>query len=325
VIRAAATIELDAAAREALTAALAPAAELVAADESTGDPDAEILIAHTPPPSRAAFPRLRWIQLTLAGVDHVDLDASWDGVTITTASGLYTAAIAEYVIASLFFCAQHVPARLARAQARDWDDRWSLSGAPLAGSVIALVGYGSIGREIARLAAALRMRVIAVKADPDVRAASGFAEAGTGDPDGSLPERIVGIAELPAVAAEADWVVLSLPLTPATRQLVDADVLACIRPHAWLVNVGRGAVVDEDALLGALETRSLGGAVLDVFAQEPLPPAHPLWSAPNAVLTPHISGGLERWDVLGEMVRQNLARLTAGQPLLNVVDRLRGY
>jgi phosphoglycerate dehydrogenase-like enzyme len=325
VIRAVATVELDDGARAALTAALAPDAVLADAEASSGDADAEILIAHTPPASRAGFPRVRWIQLMTAGVDHVALDPSWDGVAITTASGLFTVPIAEYVIGSLFFCAQRVSARLAHAQTRNWDDRWALSGTPLAGSTLVLVGYGSIGREIARLATAFRMRIIAVKARPEVRVASGFSELGTGDPDGSLPDEIVPDARLVEAVADADWVVLSLPLTAHTRGLFGAEAIAAMRPHAWLVNVGRGAVVDEDALLVALEAREIAGAVLDVFSQEPLPPAHPLWAAPNAMLTPHISGGLERFDVLGEIVRQNLARLIAGEPLLNAVDRVRGY
>ena len=169
------------------------------------------------------------------------------------------------------------------------------------------------------------MRVIAVKARPDALPASGFAEPGTGDPDGSLPEAVVGIDRLAEVAARADWLVISLPLTEQTRHLVDARVLASMGSGSWLVNVGRGAVVDEAALVEALERRAIGGAVLDVFAQEPLPPEHPLWSAPNTVITPHISGALERFDVLGEIVAQNLRRLLAGEPLLNVVEPARGY
>jgi phosphoglycerate dehydrogenase-like enzyme len=327
VIRAATTIELDADARAALDAALAPDATLHLLDPQApaADPEAEILISHTPPAARDGFPRVRWIQLITSGVDHVELDASWDGVTITTASGLFTVPIAEYVIGSLFFVAQHVPARLARAEARDWTDRWELSGTPLAGSTIVLLGYGSIGREIARLASALRMRIIAVKARPDLLEATGFAEPGTGDPDGSLPDEIVGIGNLAEVVGKADWLVSSLPLTDRTRALVDEKVIAAMRPGAWLINVGRGAVVDEDALVRALHAGAIGGAVLDVFSQEPLPPDHPLWSAPNAVLTAHISGGLERFEVLGEIVRQNLARLRRGEPLLNAVDRVRGY
>jgi phosphoglycerate dehydrogenase-like enzyme len=327
VIRALTTLELDPAAWDALSAALAPAADLrrVEAAPQLADAEAEILITDDPPVSRAGLPRLRWLQLTTAGVDHLELDRSWDGVTITTASGLFTPSIAEFVIGSIFFCAQQVPKRLARAAARSWDDRWGLSGRPIAGSTIVLLGYGSIGREVARLAAALRMRIIAVKARPDELAASGFSEAGTGDPDGSLPEQVVGIDRLAEVVALADWFVITLPLTDETRHLVDASVLATMRPDAWLVNVGRGAVVDEGALVEVLERRAIAGAVLDVFAEEPLPPDHPLWSTPNTVITPHISGALERWGVFAEIVGQNVPRLLAGEPLVNAIDPSRGY
>ncbi|MDX6564511.1 MAG: hypothetical protein QOE10_173 [Gaiellales bacterium] len=326
-IRAVATLDIDGPARASLSAALAPYASLrmLEANAHLADSEAEILIAHSPPAGRAGLPRLRWLQLTTAGIDHLQFDHSWDGVTITTASGLFTSAIAEYVIGSLFFCAQRVPARLSQARARSWEDRWDLSGRPLAGSTLVLVGYGSIGREVARLASALRMRIIAVKARPDVLAASGFVEAGTGDPDGSLPEQVVGNGRLAEITALADWLVISLPLTERTRHLVDARVLAAMQPGAWLVNVGRGAVVDESALVEALENRAFGGAILDVFSEEPLPRDHPLWSTPNTVVTPHISGGLERFDVLGQIVARNMRRLLSGEPLLNAIDRARGY
>jgi phosphoglycerate dehydrogenase-like enzyme len=169
------------------------------------------------------------------------------------------------------------------------------------------------------------MRVVAVKARPDQRAFHGFAEPGTGDPDGSLPEAIVGTDRLAEVVAGADWVVISLPITDATRHLVDAAVLDAMPEDAWLVNVGRGAVVDEDALVAALHAGAIGGAVLDVFSEEPLPAEHPLWSAPNTVLTPHISGGPNRFDVLAGLVGENLRRLLAGERLVNETTLARGY
>jgi phosphoglycerate dehydrogenase-like enzyme len=327
VIRAVTTLEFDPAARSALSAALAPEATLhvLAETASLEDPDAEILLAHTPPASRLGLPRLRWLQLTTAGIDHLHLDGSWRGTQVTTAAGLFTVPIAEYAIGAVFFTAQNVLARLAQAQARSWQDRWVLSGRPLAGSTIVLLGYGSIGREIARLASALRMRIIAVKANPGALEFQGFAEAGTGDPDGSLPVRVVGIECLSEVVAEAQWVVVSLPLTERTRHVVDAAVLAAMRRDAWLVNVGRGAVIDEAALVDALAAEGIGGAILDVFSQEPLPPDHALWSSPNAVITPHISGGLERFDVLADLLAQNVRRLAAGEPLLNAIGLERGY
>jgi phosphoglycerate dehydrogenase-like enzyme len=321
------TLDLDDDARATLAAALAPNATLdvVRHSDDIAHPDAEVLLAHTVPKSRAGLPRLRLLQLTTAGVDHIDLGESWKGMPVATASGLFSVPIAEYVIGALFFIAQQVPARLDNARAHSWHDRWRLSGRPLAGTTMVLVGYGSIGREVARLAAALRIRIIAVKARPEARAAEGFEEPGTGDPDGSLPESIVGVDRLAEAVAQADWIVLSLPLTQRTRTLVDADVLAAVRDDAWLINVGRGAVVDEAALLGLLEARAIGGAVLDVFSEEPLPPEHPFWSAPGTVVTPHISGGLERPEVLAELIGQNVRRLAAGEPLLNVLAPARGY
>jgi phosphoglycerate dehydrogenase-like enzyme len=327
VIRVISTLELDDDARATLARAIAPYAtfEVVADRDDLADAEAELLLARVPPQSRIGLPRLRVLQLVSAGVDHVRLDASWDGTMVATASGLFSVPMAEYVLGSIFLVAQHVPARLEQARAHSWADRWALSGRLLAGTTMVLVGYGSIGREIARLARPLRMRIVAVKARPGARAAEGFDETGTGDPDGSLPDEIVGGEQLVEVVRTADWVVVSLPLTDRTRHLVDASVLAAMREDAWLVNVGRGAVVEEHALLEALEARTIGGAVLDVFSEEPLPPGHPLWSAPNALITPHISGGLERADLLGELLAENVRRLVRDEPLLNVVDPERGY
>jgi phosphoglycerate dehydrogenase-like enzyme len=320
------TLELDEGGRAAFSEALTPHAtlELRPGVADPADPEAEVLVAHTPPVSRAGLPRLRWLQLASAGFDHIRVDGSWDGVVTTTASGVFTPPIAEYVMASLLHVAQQVDARVAAA-AGSWDEPYRLSGIPLVGNTVVLVGYGSIGREVARLARAFRMRVVAVKARPDQRAFRGFAEPGTGDPDGSLPEAIVGNDRLAAVVAEADWVVISLPGTDQTRHLVDAAVLDAMPSGAWLVNVGRGTVVDEDALVAALHARSIGGAVLDVFSQEPLPEGHPLWSVPNAILTPHISGGPNRFEVLAGLTAENLRRLLAGEPLLNEAALARGY
>jgi len=326
VIRVLTTLELDEHARSVLATAIAPHATLhvIPDSDEPQDPEAELLLVHRPPASRAGLPRLRCLQLDTAGVDHLDVQA-WEGVTIATASGLFSAPIAEYVLGALFQVSQHVEERLAQARERSWHDRWRLSGKSLAGTTLVLVGYGSIGREIARLARPLRMRIVAVKARPDALAASGFDEAGTGDPDGSLPDLVVGVDRLADVVAEADWVVVSLPLTARTRRLLDAEVLAALRPDAWLVNVGRGAVVDEAALLALLERRAIGGAVLDVFSDEPLPPEHALWSAPNAIVTPHVSGGLSRIPVLAELLGANVRRLATGETLVNELDPVRGY
>lgn len=310
-------------------AACAPGLSIVAVDPaalpSLDDPDAEILLAPQLPPTRPRLPRLRWVQLTTAGIDHLALDNSWDGVTITTASGLYTVPIAEYVMGAVIQAAQMMRARERWRETRSWEPRWHLGGHALRGATMVVLGYGSIGREVARLADAFGMRVVAIKADPDRRAHDGFRESGTGDPDGRIPARICADAALATEAAAADYLVITVPLTPATRGMVDAAVLGALPPHAWVVNVGRGAVVDEGALIEALARERIAGASLDVFAVEPLPTDHPLWALPNVVLTPHISGRLERWDVFADLVLDNLRRLDEGGALDHAVGRARGY
>jgi phosphoglycerate dehydrogenase-like enzyme len=171
------------------------------------------------------------------------------------------------------------------------------------------VGLGDIGRTIARRALALGVRVVGVSRSG--RRVPGIA-------------RVYRAAALPRALAEGDVVVLVLPLTPHTRGLVDARTLAVMKPDAWLVNIGRGALVDEDALLAALRERRIGGAILDVFATEPLPAGHALWALDNVVVTPHISGP-DLPGALASVFNDNLVRFLAGRPLRHVVDRRRGY
>jgi phosphoglycerate dehydrogenase-like enzyme len=168
------------------------------------------------------------------------------------------------------------------------------------------------------------MRVLAVTARPERRTDESFRVRGTGDPDGSIPERIVGLDRLIETVAEADFVAVTVPLTPASRGLVSGRVLAALRSDAWIINTGRGPVIDQGALLEALGQHRIGGAVLDVFDQEPLPAASPLWITPGAILTPHVSGS-ETGTALRDLVAENVGRFTSGQNLINIVDPIRGY
>jgi len=191
-----------------------------------------------------------------------------------------------------------------------------------------VVGYGSVGREVARIARALGVRVVAAKSDPETRADPGYREEGVGDPDGTIPEAIVGFDGIRDAVGDADFVVIAAPLTPRTRGLVGPELLARMRPTAWLINVGRGGHVDEAALLAALRDRRIAGAVLDVFADEPLPAASPLWALPNVIVTPHlagVAGPVQFWASAAGLLSENLRRYAAGEPLLNVVDPRRGY
>ena len=312
--------------------ALAPDLEVVdvSADatfdvNALDDREVEAILGAGPPVDLRRTPKLRWLQVRSAGVDHLAADAPWrKGLIVTNAKGVFAVPMAEYVSGMVLRIHQPGAAWAANQAAHRWP---AFEDAPLAtvirGRTAAIVGYGSIGREVARQLSALGLRIIAVKSRPDVRTDLAFRVPGTGDPDGTLPERIVGLDGLVEAAREADVIVLTTPLTDASRNLIDATVLAALPAHAWLINVSRGALVNEVALLDALNGGRLAGAVLDVFDQEPLPPGHPLWDAPNVIVTPHASGATLQF--IDELILENVGRYLAGVPLLNVVDPVLGY
>jgi phosphoglycerate dehydrogenase-like enzyme len=293
--------------------------------DALADPALEAIVGRRVPGDLSRVPALRWLQVGSAGVDHLADDPPWQhGITVTNARGVYAVPIAEYVTGAILRI-NHPIARWAADQAAH---RWKTEDdEPLPevvrGSTAVLVGYGSIGREVARQLAAIGLRILAVKPRPELLVDASYRVPGTGDPDGSIPERIVGLDGLLDAVSEADYLVLTLPLTAESRHLVDARVLAVLRRSAWLVNVSRGALVDEDALLDALSAGRLAGAVLDVFGQEPLPPDSPLWAAPNVLISPHVSGATNRFR--DDLFVENVRRYLAGEPLLNRVDPDRGY
>ncbi len=270
--------------------------------------DAEILYAWKLPPylyQRAS--RLRWIQVMGAGVDWALVPELPPGVVVTRAPGIFGPWMAEYVVGWCSWVTQRVETYREAQRQRRWLDH-VLPGR-LRGATLTIVGLGDIGRSIARVARALGMRVLGV-----TRSGRPVREA----------ERVYRVAHLARALAEADFVVVLLPLTPATAGLVGVDALAAMKPTAWLLSIGRGAVVDEAALLAALTQRHIAGAVLDVFASEPLPPHHPLWRLDNVVITPHISGPSTPEEI-APVFNDNLVRYLAGRPLRHVVDRKKGY
>src|SRR5215472_1671213 len=287
------------------------------------DDEVEVLIAGNLPKSA---PELRWLQSPTAGVEHL-VGKIPPGVVLTNAKGVFAVPIAEYVMWSMLQAAQDAEARRHLQQARRWPEHEdAFLGRRLRGLTAVVAGYGSAGREVARLANAFGMRVIAVKARPEITEDDGFRVPGTGDPKGVIPERILGVDRLAEAAREADFLILAMPSTSRNRSLVGRDVLVALPAGAWVVNVGRGAVLDEAALVEALRDGRLGGAVLDVFAQEPLTQRSPLWELPNMIVTPHVSGA----DAVGranliELICINLRRYLAHEPLLNVVDIAREY
>lgn len=288
----------------------------------------EVLLSDYVPTDLAGWPRLRWLQYSGAGVDELTEVAPWRrGVLVTTASGGNAVAIGEYVLGWLLYLSQQIGDLLENQRQRSWaTTRQGLVGHTLRGRTLALVGYGSVGREVARLAHAFGVRILAVKARPGDHRDPGFRWPGTGDPEGSIPDRIVGVERLGEVVGQADYVVVAAPLTPATRHTLGREVLAALRRDAWLINVGRGDIFEEPALLKALRAKRFSGAILDVAWREPLEASSPLWTMPNVIVTPHVAGmSGTTWDALTELFVENLGRYVAGAPLLNLVDADRGY
>jgi phosphoglycerate dehydrogenase-like enzyme len=292
--------------------------------EGLADPEVEIIVGRRAPADLTRVPGLRWLQVGSAGVDHLAADPPWaKGITVTNARGVFSVQIGEYVSGAVLRINQPIVRWATDQASHHWPDDDEPLPSIVRGQHAVLVGYGSVGREVARQLSALGLRITAVKPRPDVRQDASYRVPGTGDPDGSIPERILGVDALSRVAREADYLVLTLPRTPESRGIVGPAVLAALPATAWLINVSRGGLVDEAALIDTLRSGRLAGAVLDVVDEEPLPTNHPLWDAPNLTITPHVSGATARFR--DDLVLENVRRYLAGEPLLNPVDPERGY
>ena len=283
---------------------------------------------HTPLDVLERAPRLRWLQLHSAGADHIlEHPIMTSDVAVTTASGIHATPIAEYVFASILAHRWRVPLWThCQREARWPSDRWNLYARPeLRDSTLGIVGYGSIGREVGRLGKAFGMQVLALRRSTG-REERGYAVEDTGDPDGTLPERFYPPESLHEMLAKSDYVVIALPLTPDTTHFIGEAELRAMKPNAYLVNIARGAIVDEGALVQALKEGWIAGAGLDVFEEEPLPADSPLWAQENALISPHVAGFTPRYDErAAALFAANLTRYLAGEPFLNLVDKNRGY
>jgi phosphoglycerate dehydrogenase-like enzyme len=256
-------------------------------------------------------PKLRWVHTFSAGVDrYVPELAQYPQVTLTNNTGAYDVPIAEHVIAMIFAAAKRVPEHLAAQSRHEWQRE--VPHAEVRDATLVILGMGSIGTELARLASGVGMRVVGVRRDAG-RSAPGV-------------DRVVSPDRFVEVARHADYLAVTAALTPLTRGMVSADVLRALKPTAWVINIARGPIVDEAALVAALQEKRIAGAALDVFDTEPLPATSPLWSCENAILTPHISNSSPKVRERSlALVAENVRRFKAGEPLLNVVDRAIGY
>jgi phosphoglycerate dehydrogenase-like enzyme len=305
--------------------AAAPGARLVSVSlEGLSDSpldDVEVLLRGPMPAASfdrllARCPRLSWVHSATAGVERLlTAEAAGRGLTITNARGVFSEPIAEYTMMMILAVVRRLPELMELQRERTWQP---LPARELRQVTVGIVGLGSIGRAVARLASAFGARVIATRRDPD------RGDGGEPIPDGL--DRILSHDQLPELLAASDFVVLALPLTSTTDKLMDARRLAQMKRSAWLINVARGRLVDQSALLRALRNGSLGGAILDTLWEEPLPPGSPLWDAPGLIITPHTSWSSGRvLDRSIELFCENLARFRDGRELLNIVDPEAGY
>ncbi len=262
-------------------------------------------------------PELRWVQLTSAGVDWLlDGRLAQSGITITTASGIHSVPIGEYVMAVMLAFAKGLPGAMRAQGERTWRPYLADE---LHGKTAGIIGLGAIGGYVAKLAKANGMRVMAVRRSAERRSTGD--EAGFSDVDELLPP-----SDLPYLLSEADYVVIAVPLTSESRGLIGERELRTMKPTARIINIARGAIIEEATLVRALKEGWIAGAALDVFEKEPLPPESELWGMENVILTPHISGGtpvyMERAVAL---FCDNLRRYLEGEPLRNAVEVGRGY
>jgi phosphoglycerate dehydrogenase-like enzyme len=282
----------------------------------------------------ARAPHLTWVHSATSGVERALTPAALArDVLVTNARGVFSRPIAEHVLLMILAVSRHLPELMELQRERTWQP---LEGRELRELTIGIVGYGSLGRSVASLASAFGSRIIAMRRRPDApdesrpaapadRSARG-ADDGDGFPFEPRLDRLVGPDGLHELLAESDIVVLAAPLTAETEGMIDEAAVAAMKRDAWLINVARGRLIDDTALIRALRENRIGGAALDAFRDEPLPQGSPYWELPNVILTPHTAWSSARvLDRSIDLFCDNLVRFSRGEPLRNVVDPSAGY
>jgi phosphoglycerate dehydrogenase-like enzyme len=283
-------------------------------DELLGE--ADVLFTFRPPDDLLArAPRLKWIQFFSAGVDQAaGLGLESTDIILTTTSGMHAQPMGEFVIGTMLMFAHWFPRALRQQMAHQWK---RFAAGELAGKTVGIVGYGHIGKAVARLALAFGMEVLATQRsvlDPSEVEVQG----------GTV--RLLPASGLPDLLAQSDFVVVAVPLVKDTVHLIGRTELDAMKRTACLVNISRGSAVNEPALLRALQEGRIAGAALDVFETEPLPADSPLWDMENVILTPHSAGAHEDYNTRAtSFFCDNLRRYLTSQPMINVVDKERGY
>jgi phosphoglycerate dehydrogenase-like enzyme len=279
----------------------------------------------------ARAPHLTWVHSATSGVERALTPAALArDVLVTNARGVFSRPIAEHVLLMILAVSRHLPELMELQRERTWQP---LEGRELRELTVGIVGYGSLGRSVASLASAFGARIIAMRRRPDAPeearpAADPAARGDDGDvfPFEPVLDRLVGPDGLHELLAESDIVVLAAPLTPETEGMIDEAAVAAMKRDAWLINVARGRLIDDTALIRALRENRIGGAALDAFRDEPLPQSSPYWELPNVILTPHTAWSSARvLDRSIDLFCDNLVRFSRGEPLRNVVDPNAGY
>jgi len=284
-----------------------PRKEKPSADQMTRT---EVLMAYAVPPGLLpAMPKLRWAQAMTAGVEGwVALPDLPEDMTLTCARGTHRESMPENIIGALFYVAKPYAAAVENQKRGKWVHSVAQ---PLTGKTLGILGLGAIGQEVARIAAALGMRVIGTRRRPEPMA--NVAEVFPAD-------------RTPEVLAQSDFLLLLLPATPQTENFINSERLGMMKPSAWLLNFGRGHLIKDDDLIAAVKAKKIAGAMLDVFRQEPLPADHPFWGTEGIIVLPHIGGPHPRRDrIVARLFVENLGRFLDGMSLKEVVDRKAGY
>jgi phosphoglycerate dehydrogenase-like enzyme len=280
--------------------------------------DADVFIGWSLRPQfLASTKKLKWIHSPAAAVNQLlSPELVRSEIIVTNSTGVHGPVVAEHALALILALAKRLPQAMHYQAKKKWsqDELWSERPRPreIDGATVAVIGMGGIGREFIPRAQALGMKVLAVRENPN-----------KGDCGAN---HVYGTAELDHVLPEADYVLLCVPLTPATTSIINKARLEKMKKDAYLINVSRGPLIDEAALLDALRRRRIAGAALDVFCQEPLPRSSKFWGLDNVLITPHTAAVTERlWERHFRFIAENLNRFLAGQPLLSQVDKARGY
>lgn len=281
-------------------------------------PDTDVFIGWSLRPEQfIAAKKLKWIHSPAAAVHQLMFpELIRSSVLLTNSTGIHGPVVAEHAIALLLALAKRLPQAMQYQAKKIWsqDQLWQEQPRPreVADATVLVVGMGGIGSEFTVRAKALGMKVLAVRENP---------AKGNGGADA-----VFSPAQINEVLPQADYVFLCTPVTPATTGLINTERLRRMKPDSYLINVGRGPLIDEPALLDALQNRRIAGAALDVFNEEPLPADSPFWSLDNLLITPHTAAVTERlWERHYRLIVENLKRFIAGKPLLNEVDKTRGY